>query len=1140
MLKFSLKKHLRTGIYIIIGLISASCNSHKPHFEQIRSSHSGIYFINRIIENDSVNQLDNGNIYNGGGVGISDLNNDGLADIIFTGNMVPCRLYINRGNFRFSDVTDKSGTGGEGKWCRGVAVIDINNDGRKDIYISATISSDPEKRKNILYMNQGNDDDNIPHFTDMAAEYGLDDDSHTTQAAFFDYDNDGDQDVYLTVNEINDRNSPYIFHRIRNDRSNSCAGKLYRNDYDSLLGHPVFTDVSLQAGVSIEGYGKQATITDVNNDGWPDIYVSNDYISNDLLWINNRNGTFTNMISDCFKHTSNSAMGNDAADINNDGLIDFITLDMNPEDNFRKKMMLSPASYQFYQNTERFGYGYQYTRNTLQINQGIHDTTGIPVFSETAYFSGIEATDWSWTPLLADFDNDGWNDLFIANGFPKDITDHDFGMYRMKAWNTTSKSDLISQIPEVKIHNYLFRNNGDMTFTDMSSEWGLPLPTFSNGAAYADLDNDGDLDLVINNINDEALVYRNNQREINPGEAHYLEIGLTGEPHNCGGPGATARIYYDNGKQQVRENSPYRGYLSTSGDIIHFGLGKSSVIDSLVITWENGNQEKLKNIEADMILTMGPDTFPGHKPRIPLASRINSLFSDVTSGVNISYIDTEADFVDFNIQKLLPHKLSESGPYMATGDIDNNGYEDLIIGGSSHNSAQIFLQKKDGSFLRRSLLDRAALTSKKRDDAGIVLFDADGDDDQDLYIASGGYENNPGSEAYSDHFYVNDGKGNFTEDRNALPVNLTSKACVRTVDYDGDGDLDLFIAGRVMPWNYPRPVSSFIYRNDSGNGKIIFTDVTGEVAPDLVNKGLVTDALFTDINNDNMPDLVIAGEWMPVTILLNDHGRFRDITPITGIANHSGWWTSLVTGDFDNDGDVDIIAGNLGTNSFYRADDKYPVSIYSGDFDNNGSYDAFTSVYVITSQTDMEKKSYPSMGRDDIIREMIQMRSKFQNYRSFADATIDNLFSEEQREKALVLKANDLRSSYIRNDGHNRFTMIPLPSQAQFSALNGIIADDFNIDGNLDILVNTNDFSTEVMTGRYDALNGLVMLGNGHGGFSPLTIAESGIYLPGNGRSLVKLRGAGGRYLVAAASNRGPLKIFSLRSENNIISYNIP
>jgi hypothetical protein len=1119
---------VKITVYIFILFSIIACNKTGPRFQVIKSSHSGIHFINRIVENDSVNQLDNGNIYNGGGVGIGDFNSDGLPDIFFTGNMVACKLYLNKGDFRFKDVTEESNTGGEGKWCRGVAVIDINNDGRPDIYISATISNNPDKRKNILYINQGPDNNNVPHFIDMASEYGLDDNSHTTQATFFDYDNDGDIDIYLTVNEINDRNSPYIFHPVLKDGTNSSTGRLYRNDRNISLNHPVFTDVSKQAGIQTEGYGNQASIVDVNMDGWKDIYISNDYMSNDLLWINNKNGTFSDEIRSCFKHTSNSAMGNDVGDINNDGLMDFITLDMNPEDNYRKKMMLLPASYQFYQNTERYGYGYQYTRNTLQLNDGLKDSTGVPVFSEIAYFAGIEGTDWSWTPLLADFDNDGYKDLFIANGFPRDITDHDFGMYRMNAWQTASKSDILKQVPEVKLHNYLFRNNGDLTFTDKSRKWGLSSPTFSNGAAYADLDNDGDLDLVVNNINDEALLYRNNDREQNPETSHFLELELHGDSLNINGLGAIVKIYYDKGIQQAWENSPFRGYLSTVDWRAHFGLGNVTLIDSMVVCWQNGKTDRMKNIKADQLLELNILSATNTSLPIHKITDATSLFKDVTDAVKINYVDTETDFVDFNIQKLLPHKFSEYGPCMAAGDIDGNGLDDIIIGGSSNHCAQLFFQKNDGTFVQKPLLNADNLSSKSWDDMGMVLFDADGDGDSDLYITSGGYENAPGTSAYMDHFYVNDGKGNFTENNDALPLNLTSKGCVKTADFDRDGDPDLFISGRVNPWNYPKPVSSFIYRNDSKNGKIIFTDITEDAAPDLLKIGMVSDALFTDFNKDGWPDLVLAGEWMPVTMLVNEKGKFKDITATTGIGSQTGWWTSIAEGDFDNDGDIDYIVGNLGLNSYYRANKRYPVSVYAGDFDNNGSYDAFPALYLFASQEDTTRKNFPAQGRDDIVKEMIQMRSKFQNYKSFARATIDQLFSAKQLEKAQILKATEFSSSYCRNDGNNKFSLIALPAQAQFSILDGMVVDDFNGDGNPDVLINTNDFGTEVLTGRYDALNGLILLGRGHGEFSPLGISESGIFIPGNGKALVKLKGPKGEYLVAAAQNRGPLKVFEL------------
>lgn len=1120
----------RHTFYATVVIVSLSCNQEETLFKKIRSSHSGIHFNNRIVENDSINQLDVENIYNGGGVGIGDFNKDGLSDIFFTGNLVPCKLYINRGNFKFRDITAEAQVTGEGRWCRGVAVVDINQDGWQDIYICATLKIKPEERRNLLYVNQGPNKKNIPVFKEMASEYGLDDDSHSTQAAFFDYDNDGDLDVYIVVNEINERISPYLFRPVMKNGSNPSTGKLFRNEWSDSLKHPVYTDVSAQAGIQTEGYGHAVSITDINGDGWKDMYVSNDFLTNDLLWINNCDGTFSDRLTVYFKHTSANSMGNDVGDINNDGLPDLITLDMNPEDNYRKKMMLGPNFYQTYQNTERYGYSYQYVRNTLQLNQGLrmgrNDSLYQPVFSEIGYYAGITATDWSWTPVLTDFDNDGYRDLIITNGFPRDITDHDFAMFRNKAYLVATKNQILTQIPEVKLHNHAFRNNGDLTFSDVSDKWGLGLATFSNGMAYADLDKDGDLDMIINNINDEALLYRNNIREIQEANNHYIRVEVKGNDRNNQGLGAWIEIYYDHGKKQVWENNPFRGYLSTIEDVAHFGLGEANTVDSLVVKWQNGKKQVLRNLRADQMITADISHAEGDYSRIFEIEEKKPMFTEVTQDMGIDFIHKETDFVDFNIQKLIPHKFSEYGPALAAGDIDGNGLDDMICGGSAYNSAMLFLQRPDGKFYLEPLLSADRLSAKTWDDTGILLFDADGDNDLDLYIASGGYEHEPNTPVYQDHFYINTGSGRFVESAASLPVNHVSKFCVRSADFDKDGDLDLFIAGRVDPWNYPKPVTSFIYRNDTESGFVRFTDVTNEVAADLINIGLVCDALFTDFDNDSWPDIMLCGEWMPITLLKNEKGSFRKLTSIAGITNRIGWWNSIVPGDFDNDGDTDYIMGNLGMNSFYRANELYPVSVYASDFDNNGSYDAFPSIYLSASQEDTTKKEVPVHMRDDAVKQMISMRSKFQNYKSFALSTMDQLFSKEQFSRCLKLQANYLQSSYCRNDGNGNFTLVPLPAQAQLSALNGMVVDDFDGDGNLDVLINGNDWGTEVNVGRYDALNGLVLKGDGKGGFIAQTISESGVFIPGNGKGMVRLQGKHNRYLVAAAQNRGPLKIF--------------
>lgn len=1131
---------MKRNLFIVALIVAAiGCSDHKK-FEKISSDQSGIHFNNLIADNDTLNVLDIENIYNGGGVGIADFNNDGLQDIYFTGNAVPNKLYLNQGGFKFKDITDAAGVNGEGKWSRGVSIVDINNDGLQDIYVSATILPDSKKRENLLYINKGVDDKGVPVFKNMAVEYGLNDSSYSTMAAFFDYDNDGDIDMYLVINQISKNEFPNRFRPILVNREHPNTDKLFRNDWNDSLQHPIFTDVSMQAGITIEGYGHGINICDINNDGWKDIYITNDFIPNNILYINNKNGTFTDRVKEYFKHTSANSMGQDVIDINNDGLADVVELDMNPEDNYRKKMMLNPISYQNFRLSDIYGYQYQYVRNVLQINQGPsllqNDSISHPVFSEAGYLSGIAETDWSWAPVVADFDNDSYRDIIITNGFPKDVTDHDFISFRKKAMMLSSKRDMLDEIPSVKIANYAYQNNGNLGFNNVTADWGFETPSFSNGAAWADLDNDGDMDLVVNNINDEAFLYQNKSDQ---NENKYLNINCKGDSLNKNGLGAVIELHYDKGSIQVYENTPYRGYLSTVQNIAHFGLGKINVVDSVVVKWPDGKQQLIKNVKVNQTLTVNIKD-AGAVNSMPLESvASNSLFSEITRSVNINYVHSDSDFIDFDIQRLLPHKFSEYTPGLAVADIDGNGFDDLVSGGSLYGNTQFFLQQSNGSFLQKELSKNKAATGKAESskDMGLLLFDADSDGDQDLYIASGGYESAPGSSSYQDKFYLNDGKGNFYVDSAALPVNLISKSCVRAADYDKDGDLDLFIAGRVDVWNYPKPVSSFIYRNDSKNGHVKFTDVTAAVAKDFLNTGMVCDAVFTDFDNDGWPDLVMAGEWMPVSFLKNNHGVFQNVTASSGLQQQTGWWNSVAPGDFDNDGDIDYIVGNLGINSFYRASEKYPVSVTADDFDKNGSYDAVLSLYLPVSAENHEKVEYAAHLKDDYSSQLNSSKKKFLTYRSFANAGVNELLSMYENKNPLRLHATNFKSSFIRNDGNGKFSMQPLPLQALLSVINGMAVEDFDGDGNLDIVINGNDYGTEVSIGRYDALNGLFLKGDGKGSFTPLSILQSGVYIPGNGKALVMLKSAGNKCLLAASQYKGPLKILQLKKSDSCIHF---
>ncbi|MBC7510005.1 MAG: VCBS repeat-containing protein [Ferruginibacter sp.] len=1141
-MKFSPKLLPSSIIFFSIFYLS-SCNNKHTLFLQIPSSQSGINFNNTITETDSINPMDIVNIYNGGGVGIGDFNKDGLQDIFFTGNMVPCKLYLNKGNLKFEDITEKAGVAGLGRWARGASVIDINNDGLMDIYICNTVYPDSTRRTNILYINQGVDKEGIPHFKDMAADYGLNNKNQSTMPIFFDYDNDGDLDMYLTVNTASssDQNK---FGKSGGGNNNSDAksskGRLYRNAWDAQLNHPVFQDVSLQAGITLNGFGHGATVADINGDGWKDIYVSNDFLSDNILYINNKDGTFTNRSKEYFKHTSFNAMGQDIIDINNDGLSDVVELDMNPKDNYRKKMMLGANNYNTFQNFGVYGNQIQYVRNTLQLNQGStifeNDSIGHPVFSEIGFMSGISQTDWSWTPLIVDFDNDGYRDMVITNGFPKDVTDHDFIAYRKQLIINQSPIQMIGKIPEVKLANYAFRNTDGISFNDVTASWGLTTPSFSNGAAYADFDNDGDMDMVINNINDEAFLYENTTRKKGDSTTHYLQVKCTGSKQNINGIGAWIDIYYDGNKHQAYENTPYRGYLSTDQNIAHFGLGKTTIIDSVVIRWPDYKKQIITKVSSDQLLQVNIEVAKDIYSWQPNQLLQKPLFAEITKAAAIDYTNADQDEIDFNQQTTLPHKLSEYNPAIAVGDIDGNGFDDMIVAGNSSAPATIFLQQGNGKFIKKPLEDNQHQTLVQTKDEGLLLFDANGDGFLDLYVSSGGYKYEHNSANYQDKIFINDGKGNFTLALNALPVNYTSKLCVKAMDYNKDGKLDLFVSGRVDPWNYPKPVSSFIFRNDSENGKIKFTDVTEDVAPALKNIGMVCDAIFTDFDNDGQIDLILAGEWMPVTFLKNDQGKFTNVTKATGIEGKAGWWNSIVAGDFRHTGKIDYIVGNVGLNTLYQPTEAYPVYVTAKDFDHNGGYVPITSLFLPAKNGGLNE--FPANGRDEIIERIPTLRKRFNTYNAFASASMQDILTPELGKDAQRLKATLLQSCYIRNDGNGKFSIIPLPKQAQVSVLNGMVVDDFDGDGNLDVLINGNDFGTDVSIGRFDALNGLLLKGNGQGAFSPLSILQSGIYIPGNGKALVKMRGAANNYLVAASQNKSDLKLFKLNKKVNTIPIN--
>ena len=1100
-------------IVIAVGLLLFSCQSEDTLFVLKTPEETGIDFTNQIDETDSFNILTDEYIFNGGGVATADFDQNGLPDLFFTGNQVSNRLYLNQGEFKFADVSEQTGILAADKWCTGSVVVDINNDGWPDIYVATAMKKGPGERNNLLFVNQGKDAEGNISFKEMASQYGIADPGNSMGAAFLDYDLDGDLDLYVLNNEQLAA-KPTNFRAKVTDGSAINNDSFYRNNGDG-----TFTNVTFESGITYEGFGLGLAIGDVNNDGWPDIHVSNDYITNDILYINNQNGTFTNQTKELLRHQSQFSMGSDMADVNNDGLPDLITIDMLGEDSYRKKTTIGKNVYQTYLNNEEFGYEYQYVRNMLHLNNG----PGLP-FSEVGMLAGVYQTDWSWAPLFADVDNDGNRDLLITNGFPRDITDKDFANYRADVGNIASTRQLLDSIPIVKIPNYAYKHKGNLAFEDVGQAWGLSQPSFSNGAVILDLDLDGDLDYVVNNINDPAFVFENklNQQEKKP---NYLRIKLQGPKNNAAGLGAKVWVKFGNGKLGYQEMQVVRGYMSSTESVIHFGLDSATLVDEVLVKWADGKISSQKQVPVNQVLQIayaqaGPGT-----AAVALADlgKRNQVFREVSDSLGISYVHQEVDKIDYNIQRTIPHKLSQYGPTLAVGDLNGDGREDLVVGSSSGFAPVWYSQNGNGSFTQKTLLP--AGESITQEVTGVLLVDLDNDADLDLYLLSGSAEFVPGAPEYQDRVYFNDGKGNFKLDPSSS-IAVGNGSVVRGADFDGDGFVDVFVGGRAPIGQYPLPEKSFLLKNEKGK----LTDVTKIWIPELENRGMLTDALWSDVNRDGKVDLVVVGELMPITLFLNTGKRF-ELAKATGLEEFSGWWNSIISADLDQDGDSDWVVGNIGANNPFHPSAARPYKVYAKDFDANGSVDPVSFAYY-KSKIGGDYQAYPTHFWDDLIGQSPMFRRKFDRYKYFALSTDQTFFTEEEKKDARVLIGNYDRSAWVENLGNGKFTLHELPWQAQLAPMNGMLAEDVNQDGFLDLIQVGNDYGNEVFIGRLDASVGWVLVGDGKGGFTSIPARESGFVVPGDAKALVKLVRNGGEALYIASQNRSKLLAFSMKLQD--------
>ena len=1083
-------------IFILTALLGSCTKLSRESFRKVSPDRSGIHFLNELTENDTLNYTIFPYMYMGGGVSVGDINNDGLPDIFFTGNLIPNKLYLNKGDLHFEDISEKAGIEGEDQWFTGSTMADVNNDGWLDIYVCVSAKYEPSG--NLLFINNR---DNT--FTERAVSYGIDDRSSSVQATFFDYNNDGLLDLYVA-------NYPIVlvtmgatyYHNKMLENNYPESGHLYKNNGDG-----TYTCVTREAGVQNFGMSIGVVAMDFNNDGWKDLYISNDFNVPDYFYLNNGDGTFTDIVREATFQTSIFGMGFDAADMNNDGLIDLYQIDMTPEDHYRAMVNVAPMSQKTFDLSLDYGFHYQYMQNALQINNGIFNN--IPVFSNISLFSGVAYTDWSWGGLFLDMDNDGHKDLFVTNGVLKDINNRDILDVSVNRIYFREKKEYAPELfPSTPIKNYAYKNNGDLTFSNKTVTWGFKDPTLSNGLSYGDFDNDGDLDIVISNVNSISNIYEN--RAVSK-KHHYIKIRLKGASANQFGLGSIITIQTGDILQK-QELTLTRGYQSSVPPVIHFGTGQHEMIDELIVTWPDSRQQTLENVMADRTIELNyKDAVPADQKEIIR----DPDFKDITDESGIRFIHREDGYDDYEYELLLPHKNSRMGPGLASGDVNGDGLEDFFIGNAANSSGIMYLQTEEGSFTE---IPGPWISDSLFEDTGALLFDANNDTKLDLYVVSGGNDNRKTGNFYRDRLYINTDTG-FIHSRESLPADLDqSGKCVKAADYDNDGDPDLFVGGRIFPGKYPVPARSYILNNNGEPGTAVqFENVTEELAPAFLRLGLVTDAVWNDFDGDGDKDLIIVGEWMKIHFFENSPDGFIDITEDLGFDQTVGWWFSINNADVDADGDDDFVVGNLGLNYRYKSNEDESFDIYLNDFDVDGHLD------IVISHGE-NGRNVPIKGLNATSQQIPVLKLRYEGHEHFASATIEEIYGEQMLEASLHYRVNTFAHYWIENKGKGGFEMHELPNMAQLSAINAMVEIHYKSDGPA-FIVAGNLYGSEVETPRSDASVGLVLQSNARGEMKAIPPAESSLFITGEVKAIEKIMLGSGKEAYLFAINNDSLKL---------------